>query len=54
MGKGAGEAIHGKIWPRSLDSVVDKICKSVVPVWERINGIASSIRTYLSEVYVGN
>ena len=32
-------------------SVVDNICKSVVLVWKRINGIASSIRTDPSKVY---
>jgi len=53
-GKGAGEAIHRKIWRRSLNSVVDKICKSVVPVWKRINGIASSIKTDPSKVYRKN
>jgi len=30
--KEAKEAIHRKIWRRSLNSVVNNICKSVVPV----------------------
>ncbi|KAK8491886.1 hypothetical protein V6N11_014010 [Hibiscus sabdariffa] len=43
--KEAKEAIHRKIWRRSLNSVVNDICKSVVPVWRRINRIANSIKT---------
>lgn len=40
----AGGAINGEIWCLSLDCIVDKISKLVVVVWERINGITSSIR----------
>ncbi|KAI3807895.1 hypothetical protein L1987_23831 [Smallanthus sonchifolius] len=43
--KEAKKAIHRKIWRRSLNSVVNKICKSVVPIWKRINRIANSIKT---------
>ncbi|CDY67013.1 BnaUnng01800D [Brassica napus] len=40
----AKEAIHRKIWHRSLNYVVNDICKSVVPVWKRVNRIANSIK----------
>jgi hypothetical protein len=34
--------------------VLNKNCKSVVPVWKRINRIAKSIKTDPSKVYKKN
>ncbi|KAG5588452.1 hypothetical protein H5410_048886 [Solanum commersonii] len=45
---------HRKIWRRSLNFVVNEICKSVVPVWRRINRIANSIKTDPNRIKFGD
>lgn len=49
-GKEAKKASRSKIWRHSLNSVVNNICESVVPVWKKINKIAKSVKTDPSRV----